>query len=84
MAGNVWEWVADEYRTSYVDAPTDGSPVCETTNCTAEMIDDPFRVMRGGYWFGQAGDLRVTYRNSGGQTNSFGYRGGRLARSITP
>ena len=54
------------------------------TNCTAEMVDVPFRVVRGGYWFGQAGNLRVTYRNSGGKTNNFGYRGGRLARSVIP
>jgi formylglycine-generating enzyme required for sulfatase activity len=41
MVGNVWEWVEDDYHTSYSGAPTDGSA----------WVDDPrltSRVTRGG------------------------------------
>ena len=81
MAGNVWEWVLDEYRDSYDGAPVDGSARCETIGCAAEPAGSPFRVMRGGYWSGSFNDLRTTYRNSASPIVEFGFRGGRLALS---
>ena len=45
MAGNVWEWVEDDYHDDYTGAPEDGSA----------WIDTPtrgtFRVYRGGGWY---------------------------------
>ena len=81
MAGNVWEWVQDEYNMSYTNAPADGSAWCSTEGCEAEMVSDPFRVMRGGYWSGETNYLRTTYRSSASPIVDFGFRGGRLARS---
>ncbi len=43
MSGNVWEWVEDDYHSSYSGAPNDG----------AAWTDDPratYRVLRGGSW----------------------------------
>jgi len=43
MAGNVWEWVEDEYHISYAGAPNDGTA----------WLDSPIgwiRVVRGGSW----------------------------------
>jgi formylglycine-generating enzyme required for sulfatase activity len=42
MHGNVWEWVEDCYRDSYMGAPTDGSAVTSG--------DCGLRVLRGGSW----------------------------------
>jgi formylglycine-generating enzyme required for sulfatase activity len=42
MLGNVWEWVEDCWRRSYVDAPVDGA-ARENALCVA-------RVRRGGSW----------------------------------
>jgi formylglycine-generating enzyme required for sulfatase activity len=55
MHGNVWEWVQDEWHSSYDRAPTDGS--------AWESGDGAFRVFRGGGWFGGAGDCRSAFRD---------------------
>jgi len=54
MHGNVWEWVQDEWHSSYDRAPTDGS--------AWESGDGAFRVYRGGSWFSYAGDCRSADR----------------------
>lgn len=43
-AGNVWEWAADCWNTSYHGAPTDGSAWTNTGACK-------FRVVRGGSFY---------------------------------
>ncbi len=69
MHGNVWEWVEDCWNDSYVGAPTDGSE-WESGACG-------YRVLRGGSWYGEPGDLRSANR-SGFTTvlrdGSFGFR----------
>ena len=80
MAGNVWEWVQDEYHNDYSNAPADGSAWCSTADCVVDPTNSTFRVMRGGYWFGEVNVMRTTYRNSGDPRVDFGFRGGRLAR----
>ena len=80
MAGNIWEWIQDEYHDSYNGAPETGSAWCSTEDCSAEMVSAPFRVLRGGYWSGETNYLRTTYRNSASPIVEYGFRGGRLAR----
>ena len=59
LAGNVLEWVEDDYHSDYTGAPTDGSA----------WVDSPrasFRVSRGGgFQNAVAGALRGTLRYSG-------------------
>jgi formylglycine-generating enzyme required for sulfatase activity len=55
LAGNVWEWVEDDWHASYTGAPTDGSA----------WVDSPrgsFRVSRGGCFIIYAGYLRASLR----------------------
>jgi formylglycine-generating enzyme len=55
-AGNVAEWVADCWSSSYVGAPTDGAP--------RTAIDCPKRVNRGGSWTSNPTGLRSAYREA--------------------
>ena len=80
MSGNVWEWVQDEWHLSYDGAPNDGSGWCESAGCSADPSNLTFRVMRGGYWNGEATTVRSSYRMNGDPNINFGFRGGRLAR----
>ncbi len=75
MAGNVWEWVEDDYHDDYTGAPEDASP----------WVDSPRgsgRVFRGGSWWDPPRFARAAYRFR----FSPGLRGGgvgfRLARSL--
>ena len=55
MHGNVWEWVEDDWHSSYEEAPDDGSA----------WIDSPRgsgRVVRGGCWFFPAEHCRSASR----------------------
>ena len=54
MHGNVWEWVEDCYRVSYVGAPADGSAVT-SLSCA-------LHILRGGGWNYQPQYLRSAYR----------------------
>lgn len=58
MAGNVWEWVEDDWHDGYDGAPEDGSA----------WVDDPRgwgRVARGGGFFSFAADVSTASRNNG-------------------
>lgn len=74
MAGNVWEWVEDCYRSDYKDAPGDGSAV---------ILDScPDHVARGGSWIDGQWDFRFARRYSvdgWGRENIVGFR---LARDL--
>lgn len=54
MSGNVWEWVADCYRSDYENAPVDGSAV-DDTQCKVG-------VLRGGAWNSDANALTASNR----------------------
>ena len=54
MLGNVWEWVADCYRPSYVGAPSNGSAVTAAT-CDKQLA-------RGGSWNIFPAWVRTGYR----------------------
>ena len=76
MHGNVREWVEDCWNERYRRAPSDGSAWLRG-NCE-------WRVVRGGTWVGDPGDLRSANRggNSTGRRDS--YDGFRVARTLTP
>lgn len=74
MHGNVWEWVADCYVDSYVNAPSNGSASAEVPDCP--------RVMRGGSWIDSPRVLRSAYRGSVPSNTRFIYRGFRVARPL--
>src|SRR5262245_48277067 len=56
MHGNVWEWVEDCYRESYLSAPSDGRSTSEVAKCS--------RVLRGGSWTSNPVILRAAFRAS--------------------
>jgi formylglycine-generating enzyme required for sulfatase activity len=70
MAGNVYEWVEDDWHDNYKGAPGDGRA----------WVDDPRgsgRVIRGGGWGGSAGDCRSACRiryEPGGRAFALGFR----------
>ena len=75
MAGNVWEWVEDDWSSSSVGAPEDGSA----------WVDSPrasLRVRRGGSWRVFPLFARVAFRPWGvpsGRSDDLGFR---VARSL--
>ena len=69
MIGNLFEWVADCWNDSYVNAPQDGS-AWMTGDCNR-------RVLRGGSWFTVPQYMRVSFRNRFDpdyRSSSFGLR----------
>lgn len=76
MHGNVWEWVADDWHSSYEGAPGDSAP----------WIDKPRgfgRVVRGGSWSNGFADSRSAARHAP-PDNRNGRVGFRLSRSVAP
>ena len=76
MQGNARQWTEDCYLDNYAGAPSDGS-AWTTENCSR-------RVLRGGSWSVDPGDLRAASRVSG--TDGFRSRndGLRVARTLSP
>jgi sulfatase modifying factor 1 len=70
MAGNVWEWVLDVYAAYPSGAVTD----------YAKTDDVPTRVMRGGGYDSNFGELRTSNRESKGAGNRSDNLGFRCAR----
>ena len=74
VIGNVAEWTQDCASLSYIDAPTDGSPL------TRGMCSN--RIVRGGGWFNGAADLRFAARTRLGTRRSNDFTGLRVVREI--
>lgn len=74
MSGNVAEWVQDCWNESYNGAPSDGS-AWESGYCGR-------RVLRGGSWFSNPGDVRATNRYREDETDRDAANGFRLARML--
>jgi serine/threonine-protein kinase PpkA len=72
MTGNVWEWVQDEYHTSYDGAPSDGHAWHGRGGVAV-------RVCRGGSWSSGSSRLRVAFRFSAAHGDTSSTRGFRLA-----
>ena len=88
MAGNVLEWVQDEWHDDYSGAPRDGSGWCSgicpvnTDDFNYNINDSTDRVLRGGGWSYEATILRNAYRIYDSPTYQLINSGGRLARTI--
>ena len=74
--GNVWEWVEDCWKASYVGAPSDGSAWTDG-DCTK-------RVLRGGSWYNYPRNLRSAFRIRYWTGNRFFGNGFRVARTLAP
>jgi formylglycine-generating enzyme required for sulfatase activity len=74
MHGNVWEWVQDCYKDSYIGAPTDGSAVI-SGSCS-------LRILRGGAWNYYPQLLRVAYRYATPPVIRMENAGFRVARTL--
>ena len=86
MAGNIWEWVQDEWHDDYTNAPNNGLGWCETF-CPYNAHDllynaqsDVERILRSGGWSGTSSNIRSRDRTSFNPFHHFYHTGGRLAR----
>ncbi len=73
MAGNVWEWVEDDWHDSYNGAPDDGSA----------WVDEPrssMRGLRGGSFINQPNDVRAPMRTVSDPSEYYPFVGVRCAR----
>ena len=77
IAGNAWEWCADEWNANYSDAPSDGSAFEERSAVSR-------RVLRGGSWINGADYLRVSIRSRWFQNRGRDFIGFRCARDGEP
>ena len=71
MAGNVWEWVADNYDRAFYDDPSSG------TNPQKIVLNGKYNVARGGSWSDHDNDARAANRLQVLQTsrqNNLGFR----------
>jgi len=76
-AGNVWEWVEDYWHQNYIDAPSDGRAWREQNGGQCGQ-----RVLRGGSWFNEPGNLRSSARGRYSADNWSSFIGFRLAQDI--
>ena len=74
MAGNLWEWVKDNYC-GYKKTPKEGQ---------AATCGSIHRVYRGGSWYDSARFLRVSNRAHGQRADRYDNLGFRVVRSIKP
>ena len=74
MLGNVAQWTEDCWNHDYSGAASDGS--ARISGICGQ------RVVRGGSWIAPLGALRSASRGYGIQSNSYGYLGFRLAKTL--
>ncbi len=75
MAGNVWEWVGDEWHDNYDGAPADGA-VWGGVGATSP--GESAAILRGGSWMYNSRLLRCSYRSRwfwpGNRFDDYGFR----------
>jgi len=76
MLGNVWQWVADCWRGTLADRPSDARAV--------EMGECDRRVMRGGAWNLDPWSVRSGFRVWSDATDADSILGFRVARTLSP
>jgi formylglycine-generating enzyme required for sulfatase activity len=74
-AGNLWEWTEDCWNAYYSGAPSNGAA------WTAGECRN--RVLRGGSWFNNPGDLRSAVRYRSPTTKRYSLNGFRVARTVS-
>ena len=75
MTGNVWEWTADCYLTTYDTTPRDGSAVPASADCARWTV-------RGGGWMTRPSRNRITFRGRDPIDARYSYFGFRVARDL--
>ena len=78
MSGNVMEWCQDFYDPNYYGNSPEDNPCCDTQ----PIGYLPNRVLRGGNWYWDAENSRVTYRTNNGQGTKSEIYGLRLAMDV--
>lgn len=76
MSGNVWEWCADDYTENISEIPKNGQP---------NLKKDQYKVLRGGSYFGGAGNCRLRGRgrtHPGNRNYGIGFRLGFSPSSV--
>ncbi len=81
MAGNVVEWVLDEWHGSYLGAPSHGIGWCSDRGCERNPL--PNRVGRGGGWNYYASSLRATDRNGYSPDDRLDHLGFRISDIVS-
>jgi formylglycine-generating enzyme required for sulfatase activity len=80
MAGNVWEWIADWYDKDYYASLTSHTPPEDPRGPQSGKV----RVLRGGSFRYDTGNLRASYRFRSAPVNRYNGIGFRCARDIAP